>query len=107
MVPAQDTRYALFDEPLNNLDIRRAVRMAEQLRSAADGLNKTVVPVVHDIDIAAGYSGRANALRDGAIVANGSPAELMDPTSSPGSSTPRSRCTKSTAARRPSTTADT
>ncbi|MER6406206.1 MULTISPECIES: iron ABC transporter ATP-binding protein [Streptomyces] len=79
MVLAQDTRYALLDEPLNNLDIKHAVRMMEQLRSAADELNKTVVLVVHDINIAAGYSDHIIALRDGAIVANGTPAELMDP----------------------------
>lgn len=35
MVICQDTDYMLFDEPLNNLDIRHAVSMMKLLRDAA------------------------------------------------------------------------
>ncbi|GAA2250113.1 iron ABC transporter ATP-binding protein [Streptomyces ruber] len=79
MVLAQDTDYVLLDEPLNNLDIKHGVRMMERLRAAADDLGKTVVLIVHDINIAAGYSDRVMALRDGKVEAHGTPEELMEP----------------------------
>ncbi|MFJ6655999.1 ABC transporter ATP-binding protein [Streptomyces sp. NPDC091377] len=69
MVLAQDTRYVLLDEPLNNLDMKHSVRMMGQLRRAADELGKTVVLIVHDINFAAAYSDRIIALRDGRIAA--------------------------------------
>jgi iron complex transport system ATP-binding protein len=77
MVLAQDTDCILLDEPLNNLDMRHAVAMMRQLRRAADELGKTIVLVIHDINFAAAYADRIVALRDGAVVHEGSPAELM------------------------------
>ncbi|MGW6600368.1 ATP-binding cassette domain-containing protein [Streptomyces sp. NPDC055036] len=70
MVLAQDTRYVLLDEPLNNLDMKHSVRMMSQLRRAADELGKTVVLIVHDINFAATYSDQVIALRDGKIAAS-------------------------------------
>lgn len=70
MVLAQDTRYVLLDEPLNNLDMKHSVRMMSQLRRAADELGKTVVLIVHDINFAATYSDHVIALRDGKIAAS-------------------------------------
>lgn len=77
MVLAQDTDYALLDEPLNNLDIQHAVSMMEQLRRAADELDKTVVLVVHDVNFAAAYADRIVALTEGRIRYVGSPDEVM------------------------------
>lgn len=77
MILAQDTEVLLLDEPLNNLDMRHQVRMMGQLRRAADELGKTVIVVVHDLNFAAAYADRIVALKDGAIVASGSPAEIM------------------------------
>ncbi|MEV7289175.1 ATP-binding cassette domain-containing protein [Streptomyces sp. NPDC093252] len=76
MVLAQDTRYVLLDEPLNNLDMKHSVRMMSQLRRAADELGKTVVLIVHDINFAAAYSDRVIALRDGRVAASG-PIDAM------------------------------
>lgn len=77
MVLAQDTDYVLLDEPLNNLDMAHSVAMMTLLRRAADELGRTVVLVVHDINFAAAFADRIIALRDGRIVADGSPAEFM------------------------------
>ncbi|GAB49426.1 iron ABC transporter ATP-binding protein [Mobilicoccus pelagius] len=80
MTIAQDTDHLLLDEPLNNLDMAHAASMMRLVRRAADELGKTVVMVVHDINVAAAYSDRIVALRDGRIVADGTPAQIMDPT---------------------------
>ncbi|MFJ4685979.1 ABC transporter ATP-binding protein [Streptomyces sp. NPDC088789] len=77
MVLAQDTRYVLLDEPLNNLDMKHSVRMMGQLRRAADELGKTVVLIVHDINFAAAYSDRIIALRDGRTAAAGTVDAMM------------------------------
>ncbi len=56
MVVAQDTKYVLLDEPLNNLDMKHSVQMMKVLRRLVDELNKTVVLVLHDINFASSYS---------------------------------------------------
>lgn len=77
MVLAQDTDHVLLDEPLNNLDMPHSRAMMRQLRRAADDLDKTIVIVVHDINYASCYSDRIIAMRDGAVFAHGTPAEIM------------------------------
>ncbi|MEE1613503.1 iron ABC transporter ATP-binding protein [Microvirga sp. CF3016] len=77
MVLCQDTEYVLFDEPLNNLDMKHAVGMMKLLRRAADDLGKTIVLVLHDINFASCYSDYLVAMRDGTVVHHGTPAEIM------------------------------
>lgn len=77
MVLCQDTDYVLFDEPLNNLDMKHAVGMMKLLREAADALGKTIVLVLHDINFASCYSDYIVAMRDGAVVRHGTPETIM------------------------------
>lgn len=77
MVLAQDTDYVLLDEPLNNLDMPHARAMMHRLRRAADELGKTIVVVIHDINFASAWSDRIVAMKDGAVVATGTPEEII------------------------------
>ena len=77
MVLCQDTGYALFDEPLNNLDMRHAVAMMGILREAADRFGKTIVLVLHDINFASCYSDHIVAMKEGRLAFQGKPAEIM------------------------------
>jgi iron complex transport system ATP-binding protein len=77
MVLCQDTDYVLFDEPLNNLDMKHAVGMMRLLRQATDALGKTIVLVLHDINFASCYSDYIVAMRDGAIMRHGTPDVIM------------------------------
>ena len=77
MVLCQDTDYVLLDEPLNNLDLKHAVGMMKLLRQAADDLGKTIVVVLHDINFASCYSDRIVAMRNGAVVCQGRPEDIM------------------------------
>lgn len=79
MVLCQDTDYVLLDEPLNNLDMRHGVAMMRLIRRAADELKRTVVLVVHDINFASAYSDRILAMKDGRLVHDGAPADIMVP----------------------------
>jgi iron complex transport system ATP-binding protein len=77
MVLCQDTDYVLFDEPLNSLDMKHSVNMMKLLRRAADDLGKTVVLVLHDLNFASCYSDYIVAMRDGEVVHQGTPDEVM------------------------------
>lgn len=79
MVLAQDTDYVLLDEPLNNLDMRHSVQMMRRLRSLVDDHGKTVALVLHDVNFAAAHADHIIALRDGAVVAQGPPEQIITP----------------------------
>ncbi|WP_072396811.1 ATP-binding cassette domain-containing protein [Hyphomicrobium sp. CS1GBMeth3] len=77
MVLCQDTDYVLMDEPLNNLDMRHAAGMMKLIRRISDDLGKTFVLVLHDINFASIYSDHIVAMRDGAVIKQGSPSEIL------------------------------
>ena len=77
MVLAQDTKYVLLDEPLNNLDLRHMAEIMRLIRRMADELGKHIVIVLHDINFAANYADRIVAMRAGKIVADGTANEVM------------------------------
>ncbi|MGY1622483.1 ABC transporter ATP-binding protein [Geodermatophilus sp. SYSU D00965] len=79
MVLAQDTKYVLLDEPLNNLDLRHMTEIMRLVRTMADDLGKRVVVVLHDINFAATWSDRIVAMRDGRVVADAPAREVMRP----------------------------
>lgn len=78
MILCQDTEYVLLDEPLNNLDMKYAAAMMKQLRRAADELGKTIVIVIHDINFASVYSDYILAMKNGELVYQGSPEQIMN-----------------------------
>ncbi|MBD9652366.1 ABC transporter ATP-binding protein [Ensifer sp. NPDC090286] len=79
MVLCQDTDYMLFDEPLNNLDIKHAVETMKLLRRLADDFAKTVVVVLHDINFASAYSDRIVAMQGGRLAFEGPPQDMIVP----------------------------
>lgn len=79
MVLAQDTKYVLLDEPLNNLDLRHMTEIMRLIRRMADELGKRVVVVLHDINFAATWSDRIVAMRDGVVVADAGARGIMRP----------------------------
>ncbi|WP_061961508.1 iron ABC transporter ATP-binding protein [Demequina flava] len=77
MVLAQDTRYVLLDEPLNNLDMVHATGLMQLLRRLADEKGKSIVLVLHDVNYASVYSDRIIAMRDGDVVHDGPPETVI------------------------------
>lgn len=72
---AQQTPCLILDEPTNHLDIKYQL----QLMDLVSGLNRTVITAVHDLNIAAMYCDRLYALKDGKIVGQGTPEQLLTP----------------------------
>lgn len=77
MVLSQETDYVLLDEPLNNLDIAHSVDMMRFLKEAAIELNRTIIVVLHDINFAARYADYVCAMKNGQVVAFGTPEEVI------------------------------
>ncbi len=79
MILAQDTEYILLDEPLNNLDMKYSVQIMKTLRSFAHQHGKTVILIVHDINIASQYSDYIAALKEGKVKYFGTTDEIIKP----------------------------
>jgi iron complex transport system ATP-binding protein len=76
MVLAQQTDLLLLDEPTTFLDIAHQVELME-LFAHLNRRGRTVVAVLHDLNHAARYADHVIAMRDGRIVASGTPAEVV------------------------------
>ncbi|MCD1268028.1 ATP-binding cassette domain-containing protein [Microbacterium sp. MEC084] len=79
MVLAQQTPILLLDEPTTYLDLAHRLEILRLLRTLNRERGVTVVMVLHDLVEACRYSDHLIAIRDGAIYASGSPAEVITP----------------------------
>ena len=77
MAYAQDTAYLLLDEPLNNLDIAASRALMTRLQMLAAEKGRTVIIVLHDINYAAAYADRIIALKEGQVIADGPPRQII------------------------------
>ena len=59
--------------------MKHSVAMMRLMRRTADELGKTVVLVIHDINFASVYSDRIIAMKDGRVVHEGTPEEIITP----------------------------
>ncbi|KAF1072191.1 MAG: putative siderophore transport system ATP-binding protein YusV [Pseudomonas citronellolis] len=78
MAIAQDTPLLLLDEPTSALDLGHQIEVFELIRELS-AAGKTVVMVVHDLSSACRYADHLVAMRDGRIVAEGAPAQIVTP----------------------------
>jgi iron complex transport system ATP-binding protein len=76
MALAQDTPYIMLDEPTTFLDIRHQIETLQLVRRLHDS-GRTSIVVLHDIAQAARYGDRLVVMRDGRIVAEGAPDEVV------------------------------
>ncbi len=76
---ARDPRVLLLDEPTSNLDLRRQHELMETLRSLAHRGEKTIIAVLHDVNLALDYADYVVLLSDGRVVAQGEPSEVLEP----------------------------
>jgi iron complex transport system ATP-binding protein len=73
----QEPRLLLLDEPTANLDIQHQIGILDLVRDLVqhDGLG--AVAAVHDLELAARFCDRLVLLRDGSVLANGTPASVL------------------------------
>lgn len=70
---AQQTECLILDEPTNHLDISHKLNIMKIVKK----LNLTVVSAIHDLNIASLYCDKIYALKDGNVIAFGSPEEVL------------------------------
>ncbi|NEK93729.1 ABC transporter ATP-binding protein [Modestobacter muralis] len=76
MVVAQQTAVVLLDEPTSALDLGHQLEVLELVADlAAQG--RTVVLVLHDLSTACRHADHLVAMRDGRVVAEGPPADVV------------------------------
>lgn len=77
MVLAQGTPIMFLDEPTTYLDLSASIDILNLVRRLNSELGRTVVMVLHDLNLAARYSDHLLVLRDGALKAEGPPADVI------------------------------
>ena len=77
MALAQGTDLLLLDEPTTYLDLSHQIDVLELVGRLHAERGRTVVVVLHDLNLAARYAERLVAMKDGELVASGTPAEVL------------------------------
>ncbi len=77
MALAQQTQLLLLDEPTTYLDIAHQIEILDLCARLHEEEGRTLVAVLHDLNHAARYATHLIAMRDGEIVAEGVPDEVV------------------------------
>ncbi len=75
--PADGIRYLMLDEPLSSLDIsyqHEFLHLAEKLL----GRDTVIIAIIHDINLAIQYAHRLFFLKEGELVAQGKPSQVLN-----------------------------
>ncbi|MBW1600076.1 ABC transporter ATP-binding protein [Streptomyces sp. JJ38] len=77
MAVAQRTPVLLLDEPTTYLDIQHQIDVLDLCARLHEEEGRTLVAVLHDLNHAARYATHLIALREGRIVAQGTPGDIV------------------------------
>ncbi|TEW54657.1 ABC transporter ATP-binding protein [Psychromonas sp. RZ22] len=78
MVLAQQTDIILLDEPTTYLDLKVQVDLLELLRDMAHQHQRTLVIVLHELNLAATYADQLIMMKNGEIYAQGTPQQVFN-----------------------------
>ena len=74
---AQDAKTLLLDEPTTFLDLRYQLQFLDLLKKINQEQEITIVTVIHDLNLAARYCDRIAVLKEGELLAVGSPRKVL------------------------------
>ncbi|WP_328348821.1 ABC transporter ATP-binding protein [Micromonospora sp. NBC_00421] len=77
MALAQQTSLLLLDEPTTYLDVAHQIEVLDLCARLHEEQGRTLVAVLHDLHHAARYATHLIAMRDGRVVAQGDPREVV------------------------------
>ncbi|WP_096187716.1 ABC transporter ATP-binding protein [Evansella halocellulosilytica] len=78
MTLAQDTEVILLDEPTTFLDMTHQIEILDLLFELNEKDSRTIIMVLHDINLASRYAHNIIAIKDGAVFNQGSPENIID-----------------------------
>ncbi|MBW4537473.1 MAG: ABC transporter ATP-binding protein [Pleurocapsa minor HA4230-MV1] len=77
MVLAQDTDILLLDEPTTFLDLAHQVELLDLLDELQESQGKTIVMILHDLNLSCRYADYLVAIQQGKVYATGTPEQVM------------------------------
>ena len=77
MALAQEPKLLLLDEPTTHLDISHQVEILELVKRLNREQRVTVIAAMHDLNLASLFFNRLVLLKEGSIIADGSPQEVL------------------------------
>ena len=77
MVLAQDTDILLLDEPTTFLDLSHQVDLLDLLDELQSSKGKTIVMILHDLNLSCRYADYLVAIQQGKVYATGTPKQVM------------------------------
>jgi iron complex transport system ATP-binding protein len=77
MTLAQETGTILLDEPTTYLDMTHQIEVLELLAELNEQEQRTIVMVLHDINLACRYAHHIVAVQGGAVYAQGAPSDII------------------------------
>ena len=77
MLIAQNTKIVYMDEPVTFLDINYQLELMNLIKRMQKS-GKTVIMVIHDLNLAMTYSDRIMAMKDGRLISMGTPKEIYE-----------------------------
>jgi iron complex transport system ATP-binding protein len=79
MALAQGTDLLLLDEPTTYLDLAHQLEILQLLDKLNKEQGRTIVMVIHDLNLAARFAHHMVALKSGTIIEEGTPEKVMNP----------------------------
>ncbi|WP_027624571.1 ABC transporter ATP-binding protein [Clostridium lundense] len=77
MALAQQTDIILLDEPTNHLDIKYKIEVLDLLKDLNKNEKRTIIIVLHDINLACRYADHIIAIKNGKVYSEGKPEEII------------------------------
>jgi iron complex transport system ATP-binding protein len=78
MTLAQDTDIILLDEPTTYLDMTHQIEILDLLFELNEQHARTIIMVLHDINLASRYAHNIIAIKDGAVFNQGTPEQIVN-----------------------------
>ena len=67
----QDTPWMILDEPISHLDIKHQVDLMETLRCLNEKKGKTIIAILHDLNLTSAYCNQVLLMKEGQVYASG------------------------------------
>jgi iron complex transport system ATP-binding protein len=74
---AQDTDWLILDEPTSSLDVKHQIELMEALLKLKEHKSKTIIAVLHDINIASRYCNKIIMMKNGKIYCYGNTEDIL------------------------------
>ncbi|MFQ7058505.1 MAG: ABC transporter ATP-binding protein, partial [Turicibacter sanguinis] len=75
---AQEPDIILLDEPTNHLDLKYQIEILDHINQWTKEQGKTVIAVLHDLNLVQMFSEEVIMIKDGQVVASGLSKDVLD-----------------------------